>query len=232
MPEMMLVPSIEKRLNGFIEVSRRHLQQEGKKAGTKSTITISREFGCEAYPVAEYLKTIMEEKTGESWLLVDRALLDVVAKDNDLTADILHSLGKKPRWLDEMLSALSPRWKNEKDYYALLCEEIVAIAKNGNAIIVGLGSAIVAQELRNCMHFRLYASTEFKIKSIAKRMKIAPQDAELLIEKRQKERDKFVRNFLDADTRDYRFYNLVFNNDRSSTRLIAETISGYVLNSR
>ena len=228
MPEKILVPSIEQRLSGFIEVSRRG-SQGANKGGAKPTITISREFGCEAYPVAEQLKTIMEEKTKEPWVLIDKALLDVVAKDNDLSASVLHSLGQKPRWLDEMLSTMTPRWKNEKDDYKLLCEQIVAIAKQGNAIIVGLGSAIITQELKNCYHFRLFASQEFKVRSIARRMQLSVQDAELLVEKRQKERDRFVQNFLDADAKDNRFYHVIFNNDRNNPAQLGATIASYVL---
>jgi cytidylate kinase len=232
MPEKILVPAIEKRLSGFIEVSRRSAQKPGGKSAAKPTITISREFGCEAYPVAEQVRNLMEQRTGEQWLLIDKALLAAVAGDRDLSANGLHHLGQRPRWLDDMLSTLTPRWKNEKDHYKLLCEQIVAIAQEGNAVIVGLGSAIIAQELPNCHHFRLFASPEFKVNSIARRMKISMQDAEILIEKRQKERDRFIRNFLDVAADDLHFYQLVFNNDRNSTAKIAATITNYVLAER
>ena len=54
----MLIPSIEKRLGALIESSRRTtLEYEaGNLSKTKKlTITISREFGCEAYPMSECL---------------------------------------------------------------------------------------------------------------------------------------------------------------------------------
>ncbi len=231
MPEKLLIPSIEQRLSGLVEVSRRSQQMSGSKGkgAAKPAITISREFGCEAYPVAERLKLRLEEKSGEQWALVDKALLDEVAKDHDLARNVLHSLGDKPRWLDEMLSTLTPRWKNEKDYYKLLCEQIVSIAKGGNVIIVGMGGAIVTQALENCCHFRIFASEEFKIRSIARRMKITPQDAAILIEQRQTKRDKFIRNFLNEDARDLRFYHLIFNNDRNTAEQVAAVISAYVL---
>ncbi len=230
MPTTLLVPAIEQRLAAFIEMNRR-AKAEATKAAPKPTITISREFGCEGYPRAEELTRLAEAATGEPWALVDKSLMDAVAKDHKLSDDILHSLGHKPRWLDEMLSMLSPRWKNEADYYQLLCKQIVSIAKAGNAIIVGMGGAIITQSLENCCQFRLVADQEFKVRSIARRMKVSKQDAELLIEERQKEREKFIRNFLNADISDTHYYHMIFNNTKIHTDRIARTIADYVLKS-
>jgi cytidylate kinase len=228
MPTTLLVPAIEQRLAAFIEMNRR-AKAAATKAAPKPTITISREFGCEGYPLAEELKKLAEQATGEPWALVDKSLMDAVARDHKLSEDILHSLGQKPRWLDEMLSMLSPRWKNEADQYKLMCEQIVSVAKAGNAIIVGMGGAILTQSLENCYQFRLVASQEFKVRSIAHRMKISKQDADLYVEERQKERDRFVRSFLNADIGDAHYYHMIFNNAKIRTDRIARTIADFVL---
>jgi len=218
MSERILVPSIENRLAGLIEVSRRAkiaVDMAGKKIA-KTTVTISREFGCEAYPTAEKLKKILEESSGEPWALVDRTLIDEVARHHDLEADLLRNLGTRPRWLDDMLSTLSPKWKNERDDFQLLAQKIVAIASGGNAIIVGMGGAIVTQSMKNCHHFRIFGSMECKVNSIARRAKVSPAEAVEIIEKRQKSREKFVRDFLDKNINDIHFYHLLFNNDLNS----------------
>jgi hypothetical protein len=230
MSEKLLVPSIESRLAGLIEVSRR-VKAEGDmidRKVMKSTVTISREFGCEAYPAAEKLKKILEEKSGETWALVDRSLLEEVARHHDLEADIFHNLGKRPRWLDDMLSSLSPKWKNEKDDFQLLAQKIVSIAAGGNAIIVGLGGAVVTQSLGNCYHFRVFGSQEFRVHSVARRARISPSEALEMIETRQKAREKFVRDFLDRDINDINYFHLLFNNDRNSPELMAEAMAAYL----
>ena len=228
MPESKLIPSIDKRLGAFIEVSRRHNQLPGEPP-LKPAITISREFGCEAYPMAELLRQQMEKRTKESWTLMDKALLDEVAKNHNLSDQVLHKLGEKNRFLDEFISTFSPRWKSDKDYYRLLCKQIIALAEDGNVIIVGRGGAQVTQRMKNCFHFRMFASAKFKVDSIAKRLGIEKSDAESLVEKRQKERDRFIRDFLDRDPYDLNVYHLVFNNDRSGAAKIADTIAGFVL---
>ncbi|HXC93472.1 MAG TPA: cytidylate kinase-like family protein [Geobacteraceae bacterium] len=230
MSEKLLVPSIESRLAGLIEVSRRVKAEGGviDRKVMKPTITISREFGCEAYPAAEKLKKILEDKGGETWALVDRSLLEEVARRHDLEADIFHNLGKRPRWLDDMISSFSPKWKNEKDDFQLLAHKIVSIAAGGNAIIVGLGGAVITQSLKNCYHFRVFGSEEFKVHSVARRARITPSEALVMLEKRQKAREKFVRDFLDRDINDIHYFHLLFNNDRSSPELMAEAMAAYI----
>lgn len=234
MSDNPLVPSIEMRLGSLLEINRRKDESEASRirAGkAKPTITISREFGCEAFPVAERLKGIMEQKTGQPWTLMDKALLEEVAKHHKLSEDILRGLGEKSRLLDEMLATFTPRWKSEKDYFRLLCKHVFSLAEKGNVIIVGRGSAIVTQTLKNCYHFRMYASQGYKVASIARRLKLSTAEAEVVVEKKQKQRDTFIRDFLDRDARDLHFYHLVFNNDKNSAERIAHMIAEYVLTS-
>jgi len=229
MPGTVLYPAVEKRLKAYHDLGHR---AKSLKADTamKPTITITREFGCEAYPVAEELVKLAEEKTGEQWVMVDKSLLDAVAKEHHLSEDIFTSLGKKPHWLDEMLTALSPNWKSDADYYRLLCNEVVSSAMAGNAVIVGLGAPIITMSLENCFHFRLVAEHKFKVRSIARRMGMAKQDAELFVLDHQKERDRIIKSVLDADEHNPLYYHVIFNNSKVRNHKIARTIADFVLN--
>jgi cytidylate kinase len=195
----------------------------------KPTITISREFGCEAFPVSEELLKLVQEMTGEQWVLVDKALLTAVAKEHRVAEDIFHDLGQKPRWLDEMFATLSTNWKSEAGYYQLLCNQIASIAMTGNAIFVGLGAAIITKSLKNCYHFRLVADQEFKVRSISRRLSISRQEAELIIDERQKERDRIISKLLDANPHDPLYYHMIFNNTKVRNSRIARTIADFVL---
>jgi cytidylate kinase len=231
MSERLLVPSIEMRLRSLLEINRRNDEDSASRIKANKvgpTITISREFGCEAYPVAECLKGIMEKKTGHVWILMDKVLLEEVAKNHNLSEEILKGLGQKTRILDEILATFSPRWKSEKDHFRLLCKHMFSLAEKGNVIIVGRGSAIVTQPLKNCYHFRMFASNSFKVNSIAKRLGVSESEAESYVEKKQHQRDAFIRDFLDQDARDMHFYNMIFNNNKNSPERIAQTIAEYV----
>lgn len=229
MSEKLLVPSIEMRLGALLELGRRKDESALSCGKIRHTITISREFGCEAYPMTECLKGIMEKKTGQPWAIMDKALLEEVARHHQLSEELVGRLGeKKSRILDEVLSTFSPHWKSDNDHFRLLCKHVFSLAEKGNTIIVGRGSAIVTQQLKNCYHFRMYASHAFKVASIARRLKIHKDEADRIVEKNQRQRDAFIKDFFSLDPRDLRFYHLVFNNDKNSPERIAQMIAEYV----
>jgi len=228
MPVTELTPSVEQRMKAYHELNSR-VKALVAGAPLKPTITISREFGCEAFPCAEELIRLAEKMTGEQWLLVDISLLDAVAKEHHIPEEVMLSLGHKPRWLDDMFATLSPKWKSDADYYRLLCEQVVSIATAGNAVFVGLGAAIITKAMENCFHFRMIAEHDFKVRSFARRMKISKQDAEIQIVDQQKERDRIIRKLLDADEHHDLYYHAIFNNGKVRPQKIAKIIADFVL---
>ena len=233
MSERMLVPSIETRLGSLLELNRRQNESDASSGKAHPAITISREFGCEAYPMTECLKEIIEKKSGQPWAIMDKALLEEVAKHHNLSEEIVRHLGeKKSRILDEVLATFSAHWKSDNDHFRLLCKHVFSLAEKGNVIIVGRGSAIVTQKLKNCFHFRMYASHDFKVSSIARRLGITKGEADNVVEKNQKQREAFIRDYFSLDPRDLRFYHLVFNNDKNTPERIAQMIAEYVTTGR
>jgi cytidylate kinase len=152
---------------------------------------------------------------------MDRALLEAVAQDHRLNAQILENIGARHRFLDDMLSTFSPRWKSDKDYYRLLCRQIIALAQDGNVILVGRGAAILTQEMGNCFHFRIVAPMRFKVNSVSARTNLSSDEAQDLIQDRQRRRDAFLKDFLGRDIADPTLYHLIFNNARCSAGQIA-----------
>ncbi len=232
MPERSLIPAIDARLGSLLEFNRRNEAEKFSRATAEKnrpTITLSREFGCEAYPVADFVKNMMEKKSGESWIVMDKGLLEEVAKNHNLSEDLLKELGNKSGFLDEILATFSPHWKTDKDRFRLICKHMISLAEKGNVILIGRGGAIITQTLKNCLHFRMFASQQFKIRSISSRLGISREEAEVLIHKKQKLRDAFIRDFLNRDARDPNLYNLIVNNDRNSAEKIAKIITECVL---
>lgn len=227
MTDKLLIPSIEQRLSGLVEVSRRSGDLH-RKEKERLTVTISREFGCEGYPAAQKLKELLESKTGEAWALMDQALLEEVAKDHDISEQVLQSLGEKSRMVEAIISTFTPGWHTEHDYFRFLCRHIVSLARGGNVIIVGRGSAVLTQSLPNCRHFRIIAPHDFKVDSIAKRLSIDAEEAEKLVNKKQHQRDKFIRDFLGRDITELSWYHLAFNNAKNKPEKMAQTIVEYV----
>ena len=226
MPDTKLIPSVEQRLASFLEINRR--EHNASHGSDRKTITISREYGCEAYSVAECLCKLMEKNTGEPWMLMDKGLLEKIAHNNDLSATVLKNLGANSRFLDEVLATFSSKWKSEMDHFKVLFRHILFLAGQGNIILIGQGSSVITQALKNCAHFRLYAPKEFKVRSISRRLGVSTEEAENIVSMRQKQRDSFIHDFLGHDIHDLSPYNMVFNNEKNCSETIARTVASYV----
>lgn len=231
MPENLIIPSVDLRIGALEEYNRRqkekaHQRHKGPKP--RPCVTLSREFGCEGYPVAERLLKLMMELTGDQWVLIDKDVLDEVANRHHVSREILEALGTKNRVLSQVLATFSERWKTDHEYFELLCSHIVSLAEQGNVIIVGLGGSIITHHQEHCYDFRIFGSREFKINSICQRMNLPPDKAAELIEKQQSQIDRFTREFLFADEANPALYDLLFNNDRMGPDTIARTIADYL----
>lgn len=227
MPERIL-PSIEQRLATLQELQRRNAKIQLTKKKPRPFITISREFGCEAFPLGLQLRELLEKKTGDSWTLMDKALLEKLAGDLHLARDIFQHIEDEHKFIDELLSTFSPKWKSKKDFYQQLCLQIFALAQQGNVIFVGRGSSVITQKLPHGYHFRLVAPLEYRVSSIARRAQMPQDEAENVVNRMQKIREKFIKDFLNHDIGDPYLYNLIFNNARNSIERIAGIICDYI----
>lgn len=232
MPDNLFIPSVDLRIGSLEEYNRRQKEkaaQQHRKPKPRPCITISREFGCTGYPVAEQLREILMQQTGDQWVMIDRDILDEVARRHNLSREILENLGEDNRLLDEILATFSPRWKSNSEYFMPLSSHIVALAEQGNVIILEMGGAILTRHIEHSYHFRLFGSEAFKTNSLATRLNMEPQEAEKLMHRQQKLRDHFTRDFLNQDAHDPALYDLLCNNDRCTPEKIARTIAGFVL---
>ncbi len=231
MPDNLFIPSVDLRIGALEEYNRVQKEKAAvkhKRGKPRPCITISRQYGCQGYPVAEHLTELMRQKTNEPWVLIDKAVLDEVAKCNNISRDILESLGEKNRRLDDVLSTFSPRWTHSQDFFRLLCKHVVSLAEQGNVIIMEMGGAIITRHFEHAWHFRLYGSHDFKVRTIASRLGIEFEEAEKLVVRQQKQRDAFTRDFLDQNDHDPLLYNMLFNNDQAGPEKIAQVIAAFV----
>lgn len=231
MPENLLIPSVDLRIGSLEEYNRRQKERAASrysKSKPRPCITISREYGCEGYPVAERLRELLMQKTCDEWVLIDRDVLEEVARRHNISEEILQTLGENNSILNEVLATFSPRWKSDQDCFRLLSRHVVALAEQGNVIIIELGGAIITRHIEHSCHFKIYGSPSFKTGTLSRRLNIEAEAAEKLMHRQQKARDHFTRDFLNQDGHDPALYDLLFNNDRNSPERIAGTIAGYV----
>lgn len=219
-----LVPSVERRLSTWVSLSATRRPQPPRR---RPSLTISRRFGCEAYPLAEHLKDLLDAATAETWVIYDKALLEQVSRDEDLSLKLFEDLGGPSRAIDS-IGFLFAGHLSQDLIYRRMVRHIVRIAETGHAIIVGRGGAILTQNLANCFHFRLEASMAFRVASIVRRLQVSEREAERLVRDGERMREKFIENCLGASLSDPMLYDAVFNNARQGVAAIARSIVAYV----
>jgi hypothetical protein len=221
-----LIPNIDRRLSSWMSIQNR-LKNE-PQGEYKPTITLSRKFGSEAFPLAETLKDLLEKKTGALWTIFDKALIEKVSQETTLSEHLLTSFNIASKAL-EALATMIPGVSSYSDAYKILARYVIHIALDGNAIIVGRGGAILTQHLPNCYHFRLEAPLEYRIQSIQKRLECSYEESKKLVGEREKSSERFIEGLLNHSMTDPLLYHAVFNSSKSSLVTIAKSILTLVL---
>ena len=217
-PLASLVPSIEQRECAWTELQERLAHPP--KPLILPSITLSREFGCEGYPLALRLKELLDEVSCLPWTVFDKALVDKVASDERVSRELLTHLGNESHAQDVLRAHFG--FLTHDDAYAKVVKHLVQIAMAGCAIIVGRGGAVACQDLTNCFHFRLVGSFDFRVRTIARRLEMPLPEAEELVRRQSKLRERFISECLHTDITSTRWYDAVFNNERQRVESIAQ----------
>ena len=190
-------------------------------------VTISREFGCEALPLAQQLVQTLNARCHPSipWVSYDRELLSKVAEELRMERDILESLDGERR--DEM-SELFDNIVNRKVADALVVRKLAALIRtlaiHGHSVLVGRGSWMVTQDLRNGLFIRLVAPREWRVHTIADRRNISVKEARKVIAEGEKQRNRYLNTFFVVDPEFPFHYDLVIDNSRFNLVQIVEIV--------
>jgi cytidylate kinase len=227
-----ILPGVEKRLSAWNQWA---LRQAKEEPVTRPCITISREFGCQAYPLAETLhKRLNEEaKNGEEWTVLDRLLLETIAvKSGYAKAELEYITSVDPTFQSMITTFMGREHAAPFEVFTYIKKTVRYFAKAGNSIIVGRGGVCLTQDLPNAFHVRLVAPLSFKLKTIMNYLGGTEDEAKAHIEARQAERDEFTNHFTRMSLYDPHLYHLMINNDKFSIAEIAEIVIDRVANIR
>lgn len=227
MTKGQLIPSVDKRISAWMEIQKKRKIQDMQSKPAPKSITISREFGCEAYPLANALKNLLDARNDQSWTVFDEEMVSRITANEDMSRHLTENLGERSKYLDYIVSALLPYWKSQEQAYRPIVETVFSLARQGNAIIVGQGAFSIAKDLTNCYHFRLIAPAEFRATSYAKRANLSAEEAQKLVQEKEAARITFLSGFLNCDFKPNNFH-LIFNNSKVPIDQIAGVILSLV----
>ncbi|MBU2646496.1 cytidylate kinase-like family protein [bacterium] len=227
MTKIQFIPSVDKRISAWMEIQKNRKIEDSQTKPAPISITISREFGCEAYPLANSLKSRLEKMDGQLWTVFEEEMVSKITANDDISRYLVDNLGERSKYLDYIVSALLPYWKSQEQAYRPIVETVFSLARHGNAIIVGQGAFSIAKDLVNCFHFRLIAPVTFRAESYARRAEISVEESEKLVREKEAARIAFLSDFLNCDFGAHNFH-MIFNNSKIGFEKIAELIIGFV----
>jgi cytidylate kinase len=215
----MVLRSSSERLAEAMERTRRqwqvHHQKETETSESRAplapalTIALSREAGAGGSQVAR----AVGDQLG--WPVYDRELLEQVAGQMGLRANLLEGVDEKRRaWLQECLEAFSStRQASASGYVRHLVEALLALAAAGECVLVGRGAAQVLPAATT-LRIRLVGPTEERIEVIRQRLAISRAEAADRVERTDAGRTQFVLDHFHRDPTNPRDYDLVLNSVR------------------
>jgi hypothetical protein len=223
-----ILPSIDIRLSAQAEKWRRKLWQN--KPHTPSTlpfITLSRQYGCPAYALAEELMSRLNSRLGEEcWAIYDRKLIEWISSNLSVERELIHSLNERSRseledWVVSLISGRTSQW----GVFQRLAKAVRSLALGGRSILIGRGSGMITHDLPGGLHLRLAAPVEWRLEVLRKEW---PERAENLtvdsLTRMDSEREAFVKKYLRVDPREATHYDLVINSARLSVTQQADAI--------
>ncbi len=219
----------------YVACQIKSLENTGKqKAGVASPfVTISRQAGAGGITIGEKLVAYLWENdrgSGCPWAIFDKTLVNRVLEEHHLPEKISQYMPEsKVSQVDDIMEELFNLHPSEWTLIHKTSETILKLAQMGNVILVGRGSNIVARSLENGFHVRLIASPEKRIEHLQEYYKLDRKRALKFMEKEDKGRRDYVKEYFDKNIDDPLLYDLVINTDRISYDQAAKLIAREVL---
>ncbi|MCX7886128.1 MAG: cytidylate kinase-like family protein [Verrucomicrobiae bacterium] len=190
----------EARIAASVAIWQRFRERQQHHFGTQRLpfVTISRQYGCEALPLADRLVEILNERFHPPvpWASYDREVLDLVADDLHISRHELAAVdGCRRDALSEFFDSILNRKLDEAVMFRKIAGVIRSLACRGHTVLVGRGSYLITQGLQTGLHVRLIAPRQWRIENIATKKNLSFKEAERDVLQGEAQRDAFIRTF-------------------------------------
>jgi cytidylate kinase len=193
----------------------RELNHVALGAPALRAITISREAGCGAAPVAERLAQLLkacDKSAAAPWTVFDRNLIEQVLQDHNLPVRFAKYLpedrGSEIRDVMDELFGVHPSTWTVVEHTA---ETILRLAHLGRVILIGRGANMITARLPGVFHVRLVAPLAERIEQAQHVNNMTPNEARDFIEREDKGRARYLKQYFEADADNPLHYHLVIN---------------------
>jgi cytidylate kinase len=206
-------------------------EQKLPEKPTGPFISISRDFGCMANPVAEYLAKELTRRyknkgIKREWKWLNKKILEESARALEVSPSKIKYIFQSQRktMIDEIVSAMSTRYyKSDNKIRKTIISVIRSIAKAGDVIIVGRGGVAFGKDNPNSLHIKLTAPIEWRVQRISTNYNKTDSDALMYLLEVDQERKYLIDNFMGFET-DISIFDMVYNRKMMSRDEIVSNI--------
>lgn len=231
----MVNPISVEKCRTFIDCQLSAVKSMGETAGTcdRPTVTISRQTGSGARTVAEKLAAyfqVYDQRAPCGWTVFDKNLVQKILEDHHLPSRLAQYMPeRKVSEIDDAVGEILGLHPSAWTLIHHTTDTILRLAKLGNVILVGRGATIITAQLKNAFHVRLMGSLAKRAEQTAEYYQVSFKEALALVEKEDKQRERYLRKYFDRDIEDPLLYHLTINTDRISYDEAARIIGDAVL---
>ena len=199
---------------------------------SKFIITINRELGSGGRTVGRKLA----EKLGVEYF--DKAVINALQERYNLSVEQHeHLKGQETGWWEELKRKMTvPESENElnqtnietEDVFRAETQILKALAKDQSCVIAGRTAFYMFREHPNHLSILIQASMLNRMERVAREQNMTKEQARLVIDKVDKMRENYVKEFTGTSRYDARNYHLVINMDDISEDAAVELILTYI----
>ena len=198
----------------------------------KYIITINRELGSGGRTVGRKLA----EKLGVEYF--DKAVIKALQERYNLSVEQIEQLkGQETSWWEEFKRKMTfsdseydlNRTDIEtEDVFRAETQVLKALAKENSCVIAGRTACYVFRDNPNHLSVFIQASMPCRMARVAREQNMSKEEARLTIDKVDKMRENYVREFTGTSRYDTRNYQLVINMDEINEDDAVELILAYI----
>lgn len=200
----------DSRLNEWLlrEKARKERKIQSCNQRVCRVITISREYGAGGAQIAAKVC----ERLGTNWQVWDKEIINAMAESAQVRSQMVESLDEHAQtWLQEICrNILNSHVIETHAYYRHLAQVVLALAQQGNKIVIGRGANFL---LPRALNVRLRAALDFRIRNIMDHEHLSREEAERKIRHVDRERMEFTRQLYSKDIDDPAGYDMIIRTD-------------------
>ena len=190
-------------------------------------VTISRQFGCNGFEVADLLAEKLNKDTDEDahWRVYKREILRQVAQEAGLSEEVIErERQRRPSFiLDFFRSLHGSKIPDSLSILKSVTTIVRTIAFEGRAIIVGHGATAATCEIDNGLNIRIEAPRQWRLRRLCSRDGVSFQEAEKLIQETESGRKHLDKIYRKWNPRKPAF-SMVFDNSTFTDEQIVEHV--------